>query len=87
MRYFVVVGSTFDYLNVDHRLFLTMTILLFEPSSQSDQQRRLIVGITQDDLLKNKKHVQFLESWEDRQWSVFDFLLVFLNFHHQKPLL
>ncbi|KAI9862296.1 MAG: hypothetical protein M1813_004772 [Trichoglossum hirsutum] len=80
LHYFVAVGGTFDHLHAGHKLLLTMTTLLLEPPGLSGEQRRIIVGITQDELLKNKKYAEFLESWEDRQQSVSDFLLALLDF-------
>lgn len=80
MHYSVAVGGTFDHLHAGHKLLLTMAALLLEPTSQPDQQRRIIVGITQDELLKNKKYADFLESWENRQQSVSDFLLALLDY-------
>ncbi|KAH0553459.1 hypothetical protein GP486_006472 [Trichoglossum hirsutum] len=80
MHYSVVVGGTFDHLHAGHKLLLTMTALLLEPSGPPGQQRRITVGIARDELLKNKKFAEFLESWEDRQKSVSDFLLALLDF-------
>ncbi|KAG8533092.1 uncharacterized protein KY384_001875 [Bacidia gigantensis] len=77
----VAVGGTFDHLHAGHKLLLTMTALaLFPVLNQEDTHDfRLTVGITGDDLLKNKKHREQLESWEQRQSSVSTFLLNFLQ--------
>jgi phosphopantetheine adenylyltransferase len=40
----------------------------------------LIVGITGDNLLKNKKYAEYLESWKQRQDVVVDFLTSILLF-------
>jgi phosphopantetheine adenylyltransferase len=80
MHYSVAVGGTFDHLHAGHKLLLTMATLLLEPHGQSDQRRRIVVGITQDELLKNKRYASFLESWETRQRSVSDFLLALLDY-------
>jgi phosphopantetheine adenylyltransferase len=79
-HYSVAVGGTFDHLHAGHKLLLTMATLLLEPPGQSDQGRRIIIGITQDELLKNKRYASFLESWEARQQNVSDFLLALLDY-------
>lgn len=80
VHYSVAVGGTFDHLHTGHKLLLTVAALLLEPPGQSDQQRRLVVGITQDELLKNKKYADFLESWDVRQQNVSNFLLTLLDY-------
>jgi phosphopantetheine adenylyltransferase len=79
-HYSIAVGGTFDHLHAGHKLLLTMATLLLQPPDQSDQRRRIIVGITQDELLKNKKYADFLETWDTRQQSVSDFLLALLGY-------
>ena len=76
----VAVGGTFDHLHAGHKLLLTMTALVLEPAniSNESQERHLTIGITGDDLLKNKSHRNELETWEERQSSVQGFLLDFL---------
>lgn len=77
----VAVGGTFDHLHAGHKLLLTATALLLQPSTGSmDVQRRLIVGITGDNLLKNKKYAEYLQSWKQRQEVVVDFLSTILFF-------
>lgn len=44
---------------------LTATGLLLQPASTVTSHRRLIVGITGDELLKNKQYAEYLESWFD----------------------
>jgi phosphopantetheine adenylyltransferase len=79
-HYCVAVGGTFDHLHAGHKLLLTMATLLLQPPGQSDEQRRIIVGITRDELLKNKKYADFLESWDARQQNVSNFLLAILDY-------
>ncbi|KAH6664704.1 hypothetical protein B0J14DRAFT_493287 [Halenospora varia] len=43
---------------------------------------RLIVGITGDALLKNKKYAEYLGTWKQRQEQVVDFLVSILSFTH-----
>ena len=82
-HYSVAVGGTFDHLHAGHKLLLTMATSLLSLPIQSDQRRRLVVGITQDELLKNKNYADFLESWDVRQQNVFTFLLAILDFSPQ----
>lgn len=77
----VAVGGTFDHLHAGHKLLLTATALLLQPDTvASPVNRRLIVGITGDELLKNKKYAEYLGSWQKRQEDVVEFLLSILSF-------
>ena len=86
----VAVGGTFDHLHAGHKLLLTATALLLQPASISTSaRRRLIVGITGDELLKNKKYAEYLGSWTRRQEDVVGFLLSILQFTregHEPPI-
>lgn len=82
----VAVGGTFDHLHAGHKLLLTATALLLQPARKSTTaNRRLIVGITGDELLKNKKYAEYLKSWKQRQEDVVDFLLSVLLFTRSSP--
>ncbi|KAK0610535.1 hypothetical protein B0T17DRAFT_621006 [Bombardia bombarda] len=71
----VCLGGTFDYLHPGHKLLLTAGALLLEvPRKDSAQSCRYIIGITGDELLKNKKYAEFVQSWETRARNVIDFL-------------
>ena len=72
----VAVGGTFDHLHAGHKLLLTMTALLgMSPEREAnDGGSKLTVGITGDELLKNKKYKEHLEGWHRRQESVKEFL-------------
>ncbi|OBT51917.1 hypothetical protein VE04_07593 [Pseudogymnoascus sp. 24MN13] len=80
----VAVGGTFDHLHAGHKLLLTATALMLQPPSplgtSQPQHRRLIIGITGDELLKNKKYAEQLESWKRREEGVINFLLPILSF-------
>jgi phosphopantetheine adenylyltransferase len=82
----VIVGGTFDHLHAGHKLLLTATALLLQPMKRSSLvNRRLIVGITGDELLKNKKYAEYLQSWKQRQENVVDFLLSVMLFTRSAP--
>ncbi|KFY81447.1 hypothetical protein V500_11424 [Pseudogymnoascus sp. VKM F-4518 (FW-2643)] len=76
----VAVGGTFDHLHAGHKLLLTCTALMLQPSLATSQPRRLIIGITGDELLKNKKYAEQLESWKRREEGVINFLTPLLSF-------
>lgn len=83
----VAVGGTFDHLHIGHKLLLSATVLLAEPDSSSPpaSTRLITVGITGDELLVNKKHASFVESWEERQSRTAAFVESILVFHPDIP--
>jgi len=62
------LGGTFDYLHAAHMLLLTIQSLLTE--------RELVVGITSDVLLKNKRHPCFIQSFNERSFLVRQFFIL-----------
>jgi phosphopantetheine adenylyltransferase len=77
----VAVGGTFDHLHIGHKLLLTMFALALDGMSDAAEiEQSLTIGITGDELLKNKKFAAFLESWAQRQQSVHDFMSSILDF-------
>ncbi len=80
-HYSVAVGGTFDHLHAGHKLLLTMTALVLESAARThiSQDRILTIGITGDELLKKKQFVEVLQSWDQRQASVRQFLLALLE--------
>ncbi|PLW40552.1 hypothetical protein PCANC_16776 [Puccinia coronata f. sp. avenae] len=62
----LALGGTFDHLHSGHKILLTMASWL--------ATRRLVVGITDDELLKNKQHADWLEPLSERQKAVHMFL-------------
>ena len=72
-HFWVANGGTFDHLHIGHKLLLTMTVFMVDEGEES-QQRNVTIGITAEDLLKNKKYAEFLESWDERQKSVHKFI-------------
>jgi len=84
-HYSVAVGGTFDHLHAGHKLLLTMTTLVLEPATRSGipQNRTLTIGITGDELLKKKQFAEVLQSWDQRQACVRQFLLALLQLNSQ----
>ena len=77
----VAVGGTFDHLHMGHKLLLTMTTFVLEPPEPGDERaRRLIVGISGDQLLKNKSFAEYLEAWEVRERQVAEFVYAIADF-------
>lgn len=60
------VGGTFDHLHDGHKILLSMAYFL--------TSKRMIIGITGLELLKNKKFSEVLELFNQRQNSVVQFL-------------
>ena len=85
----VAVGGTFDHLHAGHKLLLTMTALVLDPTKESNQlqDRCVTIGITGHELLKKKKYLEELEDWRERQGAVRAFLLDFLSFLSPKNVL
>ncbi|KEY65678.1 hypothetical protein S7711_07511 [Stachybotrys chartarum IBT 7711] len=65
----VCFGGTFDHLHPGHKLLIQATALLVAVP-KSDKQSELIIGISADELLKNKKYSEELQSWEQRARNV-----------------
>ncbi|RVD86196.1 uncharacterized protein DFL_004485 [Arthrobotrys flagrans] len=65
------VGGTFDYLHAGHKLLLTMTAYMIPSDAPSP---KIIVGLTGAELLKNKKHKEYVTSWETRCEATVSFL-------------
>jgi len=71
----VCLGGTFDYLHPGHKLLLTAGALLLQvPQKELSQTCKFIIGITGDELLKNKKYAAYVQPWETRARNVIIFL-------------
>lgn len=77
----VAVGGTFDHLHAGHKLLLTVTALLLNAPDlrHASSDRSITIGITGDKLLQNKKFVDQMQDWDDRQRAVESFLLGILE--------
>ncbi|KAF7974827.1 hypothetical protein HWV62_11187 [Athelia sp. TMB] len=62
----VVLGGTFDHLHAGHKLFLSMAAWI--------ASEKIIVGVTSDKLLVNKKHKEVLEGFRVRKANVAAFI-------------
>lgn len=79
----VAVGGTFDHLHIGHKLLLTMTAFVLDQQRTSNEdsvERSITIGITGDELLKNKKYAEQLESWSRRQERAHEFLNSIIDF-------
>lgn len=71
----VCMGGTFDHLHPGHKLLLTAGAYLLDiPESGLGDTCVYVIGITGDELLKNKKNADVLEPWIDRARNVVRFL-------------
>ncbi|CCH46211.1 D-beta-D-heptose 7-phosphate kinase [Wickerhamomyces ciferrii] len=62
----VALGGTFDHFHDGHKILLTAGAFLAKD--------KLIVGITDDELLEKKKYKEFLQSYDYRKHVVLEFL-------------
>jgi phosphopantetheine adenylyltransferase len=79
-HYSVIVGGTFDHLHIGHKLLLSATVFLAEPTAPP-HQRLITIGITGDELLVNKSYASQVESWDVRQANAAAFIESILVFH------
>jgi phosphopantetheine adenylyltransferase len=72
----VCLGGTFDYLHPGHKLLLTAGALLLQVPRKGDASPpcRYIIGITGDEMLRNKKFAEYVQTWEERARNVIVFL-------------
>lgn len=78
----VCLGGTFDHLHPGHKLLIHATVLLLKvPEKDSGKTCELIVGISGDELLTNKKYAEELQPWTERATNVLSFLHTLLNFN------
>jgi len=65
----VAVGGTFDGLHFGHRKLLTLALSSVQPMTG-----RLLVGITVDEMLRQKKHAQDISPFEQRSETIRHFI-------------
>ncbi|KAI1404361.1 hypothetical protein F4819DRAFT_139439 [Hypoxylon fuscum] len=71
----VCLGGTFDNLHPGHKLLLTAAVLLLKvPEKGTSDPCQFVIGITGDELLKRKKYVEFVQSWDERVANTIEFL-------------
>ncbi|KAF6830999.1 pantetheine-phosphate adenylyltransferase family protein [Colletotrichum plurivorum] len=76
----VCLGGTFDHLHPGHKLLLQAAVLLLKvPDKDSSSSCKLVVGVTGDQMLKNKKHAELLQSWDERAGCTLEFLTTLLD--------
>ncbi|AEO67826.1 c18fb458-9ce3-4868-9619-5d2b23338ad2 [Thermothielavioides terrestris] len=77
----VCLGGTFDYLHPGHKLLLTAGALLLQvpPRGEAAKPCRYIIGITGDEMLRNKKYAEYIQPWETRARNVMFFLAQLLR--------
>lgn len=76
----VCLGGTFDHLHPGHKLLLTAGALLLKvPEKGSPNACKFIIGVTGDEMLRNKKYAEFVEPWETRARNVLLFLSTLLQ--------
>jgi phosphopantetheine adenylyltransferase len=75
----VCLGGTFDHLHPGHKLLLTAGAILLEvPEKGSGRSCQFIIGITGDEMLKNKRYADYVQPWEVRARGVITFLSTML---------
>lgn len=77
----VCLGGTFDYLHPGHKLLITAGALLLQVPRRGDPVPpcRYIIGITGDEMLRNKKFAEYVQPWEERARNVIVFLAQLLE--------
>ncbi|KAL5601110.1 hypothetical protein BROUX41_005925 [Berkeleyomyces rouxiae] len=73
----VCIGGTFDHLHVGHKLLLSAGALLLDLSR--DARSTFVIGITGDEMLKNKKFADLIEPWSHRAHAVVGYLASLLD--------
>ncbi|EFX05397.1 pantetheine-phosphate adenylyltransferase family protein [Grosmannia clavigera kw1407] len=76
----VCLGGTFDHLHPGHKLLLTAGALLLRvPTPLSGPACEYVIGITGDDMLRNKRYAAYVQPWDERARNVIYFLASLLE--------
>lgn len=76
----VCLGGTFDHLHPGHKLLLTAgALLLSVPTPWSGPACEYVIGITDDEMLRNKKFAEYVQPWDERARNVVYFLASLLE--------
>lgn len=67
----VGLGGTFDHLHIGHRLMLTLAVLL--------GRDKIIIGITEEEMLEGKEFMDRIESYEERKQKVMSYMCSLKN--------
>ncbi|KAI0020131.1 hypothetical protein F4780DRAFT_391623 [Xylariomycetidae sp. FL0641] len=71
----VCLGGTFDHLHPGHKLLLTAAVLLLKvPPPGTKSPCKFVIGITGDELLKQKQYAELVQKWEERALGIIEFL-------------
>lgn len=79
----VCLGGTFDHLHPGHKLLLSAAAALLKVSGDLSSPSRFVIGITGDELLRNKKYAEYVQSWDTRARGVLEFLHTFIDCENQ----
>ncbi|TPX07236.1 uncharacterized protein E0L32_010830 [Thyridium curvatum] len=82
----VILGGTFDHLHPGHKLLLAAGALLLDvPEPGSSTPCRYTIGVTGDELLRNKKYAEYVQPWAERARNILDFLGTVLSLPRPSP--
>jgi len=81
----VCLGGTFDHLHPGHKLLLSAGALLLRVPLEGDDgpRSRYVIGITGDEMLRNKKFAEYVQPWDERALSVVNFLGTLLDLRRE----
>lgn len=75
----VCLGGTFDHLHPGHKLLLAAGALLLNVPENHESPSRFVIGVTGDEMLKNKKFAEYVQPWDVRARGVLNYLHSFID--------